>query len=901
MTPTPPSSNTSNSGQSPDGQFRVVRKRNRIPLSCGPCRHRKLKCNRSHPCDNCIKRGDVDACTYAAPNAKRKNTSHNGTASGNPDEMQNRIDRLESLVLSLMTNGAQAAGPTAANAAIAGVGPASGSSIGGSSPRFQLDAESVREEPEDAEDGDESEVDKMSKQMGVMKMDSGKTIFASEAHWYSILAEIAEVKNHFAAHKKEFEEHYNNVKQKAEELKRETTSFFPFITEKPASHSEILAAFPNKQTTDVLISRFFNTHNYDPAFHIIHGPTYQRQYDQHWISPSDTPLIWLAMTYAMMSIAVQSFIRAEDGPPEYREALPKMLRDYRRLTAQCLILVDITAPITYMLETLLLCVISELGRTRDAETGPLLGVSVIVRLAMRMGYHRDSRDFPQVTPFQGEMRRRIWTVVRHCDLLFSLQAGLPPMIRPHDTNTAPPLNIYDDELSEEMKELPASRPLTETTPMTYIIYKNELINAYAEIVEAVQGFANCSYEQVMKMDHKLREIHANIPPLFRMRSMNEALRDSSAVVMQRYILDLLFLKSQCVLHRKFICPSRDSTRYVYSRRIAIDNAMEMLKHQATLHNESRPGGRLSSVKWFVSSLTSNDFLLAAMIVALDLYHTAEAERQGRRASNDLYDWSHERRTSMLQTLEQSRNIWATLQDQSMEALKAYGVLSAMLGKLQSHEEQLRRVAQAANFDAKSFHQNGTDGDDSTVAPEHSAAMTLGLLSSGAMTGDAANMFAQYSTPGQPNTNTSTSGMNSNFFGTADTTNVPMSSSSPFSSLFGPSSNMFNMDVAGNNGNNIDWDAWDSFLQNGNVNMDGTAGSTNTMTTPNMSSGFGMWPGGMNMNIDLPGMSGTNGTDISTGDVGNSTASQTQSPSQSSGNFPMVSNVYLGASTPRSAF
>jgi hypothetical protein len=33
--------------------------------------------------------------------------------------MQNRIDRLEGLVLSLMTNGAQSAGPAAAQAAIA--------------------------------------------------------------------------------------------------------------------------------------------------------------------------------------------------------------------------------------------------------------------------------------------------------------------------------------------------------------------------------------------------------------------------------------------------------------------------------------------------------------------------------------------------------------------------------------------------------------------------------------------------------------------------------------------------------------------------------------------------------------------------------------------------------------
>jgi hypothetical protein len=107
-------------------------------------------------------------------------------ASGTPDEMQNRINRLEGLVLSLMTNGAQSAGPTAANAALASVGPTTGSSISGSSQGFPRDVDSIQEEPEN----DESEVEKVTKSIGVMKVDSGRNIFASEAHWYSILAEV---------------------------------------------------------------------------------------------------------------------------------------------------------------------------------------------------------------------------------------------------------------------------------------------------------------------------------------------------------------------------------------------------------------------------------------------------------------------------------------------------------------------------------------------------------------------------------------------------------------------------------------------------------------------------------------------------------------------------------------
>lgn len=42
MSPNPQSMPPSNNGQfSPDSQYRVVRKRNRVPLSCAPCRNRK--------------------------------------------------------------------------------------------------------------------------------------------------------------------------------------------------------------------------------------------------------------------------------------------------------------------------------------------------------------------------------------------------------------------------------------------------------------------------------------------------------------------------------------------------------------------------------------------------------------------------------------------------------------------------------------------------------------------------------------------------------------------------------------------------------------------------------------------------------------------------------------------
>ncbi|ODV90246.1 hypothetical protein CANCADRAFT_25585, partial [Tortispora caseinolytica NRRL Y-17796] len=41
------------------------KRRNRIPVSCAPCRLRKLKCDRSRPnCGSCMRRGIIDLCIY---------------------------------------------------------------------------------------------------------------------------------------------------------------------------------------------------------------------------------------------------------------------------------------------------------------------------------------------------------------------------------------------------------------------------------------------------------------------------------------------------------------------------------------------------------------------------------------------------------------------------------------------------------------------------------------------------------------------------------------------------------------------------------------------------------------------------------------------------------------------
>ncbi|KAL3961654.1 hypothetical protein ACCO45_003177 [Purpureocillium lilacinum] len=232
MTPTPPSTNSSTGGRSPEEQFRVVRRRNRVPLSCYPCRTRK-KCDRNHPCSNCTKRegNDTTSCSYATPSSRKKSQTQ---ADSSPDDMQNRIDRLEGLVLSLMHNGGNVDPESAARAS---------ESISHSTTDSASSAKAGREEAA-MMDEDSDVDDSLATSLGVLKVDSdkGKSMYIGQEHWHLILADIAEVKNYFTNHKKELETSYERVRSSKPVTAREGPTLL--LGAVPASELELRAELP---------------------------------------------------------------------------------------------------------------------------------------------------------------------------------------------------------------------------------------------------------------------------------------------------------------------------------------------------------------------------------------------------------------------------------------------------------------------------------------------------------------------------------------------------------------------------------------------------------------------------------------------------------------------------------
>ena len=106
--------------------------------------------------------------------------------------MQNRIDRLEGLVLSLMTNGSTAPGPTAAVAAVASERSGSTST---STAVDDGEMEKIKEEEEygEGEEGEESDVDAVANSFGVLKVDADteKSMYIGDSHWHLVLSDVS--------------------------------------------------------------------------------------------------------------------------------------------------------------------------------------------------------------------------------------------------------------------------------------------------------------------------------------------------------------------------------------------------------------------------------------------------------------------------------------------------------------------------------------------------------------------------------------------------------------------------------------------------------------------------------------------------------------------------------------
>ncbi|KAK8125184.1 uncharacterized protein PG998_000943 [Apiospora kogelbergensis] len=400
----------------------------------------------------------------------------------------------------------------------------------------------------------------------------------------------------------------------------------------PASRAEILAALPPRRMSDRLVSSFFNFLD-SAAAAIVHSKEFLVMYKRLWNDPSSVPITWISILFSVFCVATRLQNALESHRDQFLKEKGKISSEassnYREKAVQALMLGQYTKGGPYVIEALLVYFTAEHLTSIDAQIESWLILSVTVNIAMRQGYHRDPRHFPQLSAYEGEMRRRVWATLYQIDLSISVQLGLPKLIRDNVSDTQLPGNYAENDFDSSTTQLPVPRPETELTPLLYTISKTRLVRVIGMVMEHVTEVRTPSYEDVLRIDAMLDEGQQEEPE-----------------------------------------------KYEYSRRMALEAGLAILRLHHLVVEESKPSGQLHSFQFMFNSLVSHDLYAGALAVCFYLQHHR----------NNMEPAKLEEAKSLIR---KSQGLWIEASSTSVEAAKAAEALRVFLNRLD--EETLAKL------------------------------------------------------------------------------------------------------------------------------------------------------------------------------------------------------------------
>ncbi|KAF2761141.1 C6 transcription factor [Pseudovirgaria hyperparasitica] len=393
-------------------------------FSCLLCRQRKVKCNKQSPCSNCIKA--EKPCNFIAPvRGTRKKIKP-------PKEgLHAKLQRYEELLKSY------------------------GAKIEASDEDHQTDAETVAqsEDFEMVEAPQHQSVTQASPSAHSRRSPerrpeafehgpklvtkNGTSRYFDNAYWGNLGDELQHPE-------------IGNLKEPVEDNNTDGTEIF--FQPGPEYRIENLGALhPNAQVLSMLKDIFID--RVDPLHKIYHVPTFWNGLVKALQRPESFSKSLEAAAFAFYLATICSMSEMEI---QRCFGAPKSIVGprYRLATRQALVsagFLSTSSPETLGAYAMFIMSVRENHRADTLYV--MSGISI--RLARKMGLHRDGLSLG-LSPFETEMRRRLWWQLVYIDFRMADVLGIKPSLD-LDGDTQKPLNVNDDDLYPDMTEFPTER------------------------------------------------------------------------------------------------------------------------------------------------------------------------------------------------------------------------------------------------------------------------------------------------------------------------------------------------------------------------------------------------------------------------------------------------------------
>jgi hypothetical protein len=350
--------------------------------------------------------------------------------------------------------------------------------------------------------------------------------------------------------------------------------------------ASLIQMLPSRRVVDELVVLYLT---YIEATHrVLHVPSFLKDLDEFWaqsdnpdfVSPHFVVQLLLVLACAWNLADYETLQIKNEASLACYTAIEWVLHTERWIEKTHVKRPDIVA---FRLYILLIIAQNAHGMKRSQAW---LDTGTLIKQAMLAGYHRDPSRYTKISTFNKEMRRRIWTTIIELNLEVSLERGMPPAVQYTDYDTAPALNINDNELQETSEELPAERPLDEMTDSSF---QSVLIQSLPLRLKACKLMhsprISCRYEEILHMDWELNKYLSKIPSWS--TSDGEELQTQHKVNLVRSLLQTKIGHSLLSIHTPFAIEAQKETLFAPSARTRLEVATMILSTQRRLHETSR--------------------------------------------------------------------------------------------------------------------------------------------------------------------------------------------------------------------------------------------------------------------------------------------------------------------------
>lgn len=318
--------------------------------------------------------------------------------------------------------------------------------------------------------------------------------------------------------------------------------------------------------------------NFENALRILHIPTFLTECENFWTSQKDNTR---AFTDFIPQLCITMVIASSlDGPTTVESEMPE--KEFRASEACDMVrrwMDGLKGKHRIKLSTLrtqTLLVLAHQTRHKRAEeiwseTGAL------VRSAMTMGLHRDPTEFPDLTRFEQEQRRRLWITIAEIDLQVSITCGMPSMIRGADFEWSVPANVNDKDLFEDMALPPMQQSSDEWTDSSCQV---ALANSLPLRLDAMGSVSNIRVEmdceEPLKHARKIEEYLRDLPAILKPDSTTDQTNDGSGRLFGRTLLDVYLRRIFLHIYRRLAWLGSAE-----ARTACVRSSLIILSHQDT--------------------------------------------------------------------------------------------------------------------------------------------------------------------------------------------------------------------------------------------------------------------------------------------------------------------------------